>query len=239
MPNVMAAQPNIGGTVCESSVVPFLVPRHKVWLTAAALAVTLAIYENARVWRKVIFAAAKIPLGGKSPQKCIYSVPAQERAKHLAKFCWPPLSDVAAVRKPWRESGWNLLGCPKVANRSQPLVGRRSPCCGDIWRRYCCLTIFRFSIHAVMHSTFALRPHHPICDGRGEARKKEESNHAQDENITSAPATQGGHNNAHCPTSLLSLAVEEYTVLKIDIFCYLLVGEYWQHTRECNVHFAD
>jgi len=36
MPNVMPAQPNIGGTLCESSVVPFLVPRHKVWLTAAA-----------------------------------------------------------------------------------------------------------------------------------------------------------------------------------------------------------
>jgi len=36
MPNVMAAQTNIGGAVCESSVIPFLVPRHKVWLTAAA-----------------------------------------------------------------------------------------------------------------------------------------------------------------------------------------------------------
>jgi len=27
MPNVMAAQPNIGGAVYESSVIPFLVPR--------------------------------------------------------------------------------------------------------------------------------------------------------------------------------------------------------------------
>jgi len=33
MPNVMAAQPNIGGALCESSVIPFLVPRRKVWLT--------------------------------------------------------------------------------------------------------------------------------------------------------------------------------------------------------------
>jgi len=31
-----AAQPNIGGALCESSVIPFLVPCHKVWLTAAA-----------------------------------------------------------------------------------------------------------------------------------------------------------------------------------------------------------
>jgi len=36
MPNVMATLPNIGGTVCESSVIPFLVPRRKVWLTPAA-----------------------------------------------------------------------------------------------------------------------------------------------------------------------------------------------------------
>jgi len=36
MPNVMATQPNIGGTLCESSVIPFLAPRRKVWLTPAA-----------------------------------------------------------------------------------------------------------------------------------------------------------------------------------------------------------
>jgi len=35
MPNVMAAQPNISGDLCESSVIPFLVPRRKVWLTPA------------------------------------------------------------------------------------------------------------------------------------------------------------------------------------------------------------
>jgi len=33
MPNVMAAQPNIGGAVCEHSVIPFLVSRRNVWLT--------------------------------------------------------------------------------------------------------------------------------------------------------------------------------------------------------------
>ena len=30
MPNVMAAQPNIGGALCESSVIPFLVPPYVV-----------------------------------------------------------------------------------------------------------------------------------------------------------------------------------------------------------------
>jgi len=38
MPNVMAALPNIGGTLGlgESSLIPFLVPRRKVWLTSTA-----------------------------------------------------------------------------------------------------------------------------------------------------------------------------------------------------------
>ena len=36
MPNVMAALPNIGGALYGSSVIQFLVPRRKVWLTPAA-----------------------------------------------------------------------------------------------------------------------------------------------------------------------------------------------------------
>jgi len=36
MPNVMAAQLNIGGALRESSVIPFRVPRRKVWLMPAA-----------------------------------------------------------------------------------------------------------------------------------------------------------------------------------------------------------
>jgi len=32
MPNVMAAQPNIGGTLSKTSIMPLLVPRRKVWL---------------------------------------------------------------------------------------------------------------------------------------------------------------------------------------------------------------
>jgi len=36
MANVMAALPNIGGAVCESLVIQFLVPRRKIWLTPAA-----------------------------------------------------------------------------------------------------------------------------------------------------------------------------------------------------------
>jgi len=57
---------------------------------SSAVQVTLPIKENPRVGRKVNFAHGKILLRGKSPIKCTYSVPAQETAKHRAKFGWLP-----------------------------------------------------------------------------------------------------------------------------------------------------
>jgi len=73
------------------------------------------------------------------------NVPAQETAKHRAKFGWPRVSDVAAATKRRRETRRNLLGyTPKLATRSQSLVGRRLPYCGDIF------TFFRLSIHALV-----------------------------------------------------------------------------------------
>ena len=47
-----------------------------------------------------------------------------------------------AVRLPRRQTRWNLPGCPKLTKRSQPLVGRSSPYCKNMWGRYCCLTSF-------------------------------------------------------------------------------------------------
>ena len=73
-------------------------------LTPAA-GMPLPIYENARLGRKVHFARGKIPSSGKSPQKCIYGVPAQETAKDHATFGWPTVSDVAAVMNTRRETG--------------------------------------------------------------------------------------------------------------------------------------
>jgi len=65
------------------------------------------------------------------------------------QFCWRRLLECRAVTLPRRETRWNLLGCPKLVNRAQPLVSRSSPYCGNMWRRYCCLTrFFRLSIHA-------------------------------------------------------------------------------------------
>jgi len=106
MPNVMAAQPNISGALYESIVIPFLVPRRKVWLRpAAGVPRSNAANIRERLGRKVNFARGKIPSRAKRPQKCIYSVPSQETTKDRANFGWPPVSDVAAVTKPRREIG--------------------------------------------------------------------------------------------------------------------------------------
>jgi len=71
--------------------------------------------------------------------------PADHRWRPLfnaAKFGWCSLLDCRAVTLPRSKTGWNLLGCPKLTKRSQPLVGRSSPYYEDMWGRYCCLTRF-------------------------------------------------------------------------------------------------
>jgi len=61
---------------------------------------------------------------------------------NAAKFGWRPVLECRAVTLPRCETRWNLQGCPKLANRSQPLVRRSSPYCEDMWSRYCCLISF-------------------------------------------------------------------------------------------------
>jgi len=61
---------------------------------------------------------------------------------NAANFGWRPLLECRALTLPIRETRWNLLGCPKYANRSQLVVGRSSPYCEDMWGRYCCLRSF-------------------------------------------------------------------------------------------------
>ena len=48
-----------------------------------------------------------------------------------------PCSNAAKTRNPLK-----LDGCPKLTKRSQPLVGRSSLYCADMWSRYCYLTCF-------------------------------------------------------------------------------------------------
>ena len=71
--------------------------------------------------------------------------PAEHRWRPLfnaTEFDWCPVLECRAVTLPRRETRWNLQGCPRLANRSQPLEGRSSPYYGNMWGRYRCLTSF-------------------------------------------------------------------------------------------------
>jgi len=69
-----------------------------------------------------------------------------------------PCSNAAKARNPLK-----FAGVPKLTKRYQPLVGRRSPYCKDVWRRYWCLTsfFFRLSIHALIAKIYPTK----LCDG--------------------------------------------------------------------------
>jgi len=94
----------------------FLVPRRRVWLTPAA-GVPCSNAGNIgerKTWTQTEFCTRQNSISRQEPQKCIYYVPVQETAKHRAKSGWPPVSNIAAVRKPRRETRWNLLGVPQT-----------------------------------------------------------------------------------------------------------------------------
>jgi len=80
MPNVMAALPNIG--VAPSA------QRHKVWLTPSARVTrsNAANIGEGKILTQSEFCSWQNSVRGKSHRKCIYSIPAEETAKHCAKF---------------------------------------------------------------------------------------------------------------------------------------------------------
>jgi len=120
MPNVMAAQPNIGGT---------LFPNFIPCSTPQSLADVR--YWSAVQWRyqyrrtqdldaKWILHVAKFRQGARAPEN-VYIVPAQKTSKDRAKFGWPPVSDVAAVTKPRRENQLKFSGVP-LRTKATPYV---------------------------------------------------------------------------------------------------------------------
>ena len=146
--------------------------------------------------------------------------PTEYRCRPLfnaAKFGWRPLLECRAVTLPRRDTRWNLLGCPKLTKRSQPLLGWSSSYCNDMWGRYCCLISFFpivdtcLSCEDIARQSCAMvrrwRFLHHFCvalvrtmvdiqsaaaeirRGKKEDRRKK----LQSKNIMSTSATQGGH----------------------------------------------
>ena len=68
---LMAAQPNIGGALCESSVIPFLVPRRQVWLAPAAGVPrsNAANIGERKTWTQSDFCTWQNSVRGQDPQK--------------------------------------------------------------------------------------------------------------------------------------------------------------------------
>jgi len=69
MLNVMAAQPNIGLAVCESSVIPLLVIRRKVWLTPAAGVRNAANIGERKAWTQCEFCSWQNSVRGQDTPK--------------------------------------------------------------------------------------------------------------------------------------------------------------------------
>jgi len=63
---------------------------------------------------KWILHLPKFRQGAKSPQKRIYCVPAQETAKHRAKFGWRLVSDVTAVMEGKTRNPLKFAGVPQT-----------------------------------------------------------------------------------------------------------------------------
>ena len=70
---------------------------------------------------------------------CSRHVTVLSLSRAMRKLWLTPTTRCRAVTLPRREISW---GCPKLTKGSQPLEGRSSPYCKDMWRRYCCLTNF-------------------------------------------------------------------------------------------------
>jgi len=79
----------------------------------------LSDIERVDAFKYAVF-MSRVMMSWNNHVACIY-----KRANSRLHF----LHRCSTIMKPRREPRWNMLGCPKLANRSQPLMGQRSPYC--------------------------------------------------------------------------------------------------------------
>ena len=87
MPNVTAAQPNIGGAICESSVIPFLVPYCKVWLTHTdrVPCSNAANIGEHKTWTQSDVCTGQNSVSGQKPPKKVYIVYQSRRRPNIVQ----------------------------------------------------------------------------------------------------------------------------------------------------------
>jgi len=143
---MMAAQPSIGGVLCESSVIPFLIPCRKVWLTPTApvLCSNTANVEKHKIWTQSEFCSGQNSVRGQEPPKMYLQCTSQGDSETSCKGLLTSVERRWCSNEAKTPNFLKFAGVPQT--RSQPLVGWRSQYCGNMWRRYCCLTCFFFPI---------------------------------------------------------------------------------------------
>jgi len=109
---------------------------HRQWVTAYNTLCTRVVWYMLTIFPLILEMWANAQRDGR-PAEYRWCPPF-----NTTKFGWHPLLECRAVMLPKHDTRWNFLGCPKLVNRCQALVGQSSPYCGDMWRRYCCLTSF-------------------------------------------------------------------------------------------------
>jgi len=142
----MAAQPNIGGALCDSSVIPLLAPRRKVWLTQAAVVPcnNAAIIGERKTWTyKVNVAPAEIPSRRNSPPKMYIQCTSPGNGQTSCKvwlasgerYRCSKSKDAKPVEICWLQTPETIsaVSGPKFAILW---------ICEDMWGRYCCLRTF-------------------------------------------------------------------------------------------------
>jgi len=156
-------------TRSETSVIPFLVPRHKVWLTPTAW----VPFSNAANYRRTqdldahrIFHLAAFRYGAR-PQKCINCVPARRRsniAQSLVDLRWAMLLLPFIVW--WIKAVWNPLKFAGVPQICQPLTAVSGPkftiLCGHVEEVLLCNKFFPIVDTYLKLRRYSLTK---LCDG--------------------------------------------------------------------------
>jgi len=153
IPNRMAAQSNIGVALCESSVIPFLVPCRRFWLTPAAgvPCSNAANIGEGKTWTNLHL--VKFHQRAR-PQKCIQCTSpgdGQTLCKvRLAYSEWCCCSNEAKTRKP--------LKFPGVPQNYQQISAVNGPTFAILWGHLKEILLFNkffflLSIHALVEKT--------------------------------------------------------------------------------------
>jgi len=126
MPNVMAAQPNIGGAICGSSVIRFPVPHRKVWLThtAGVPCSNAANTGERKTWTQSELRIRQNSVMEQEPLKMYISCTSPGDGQTLCKVWLASSERRRCSNEAKKRNPLKFAGMPKLPNRSQPLVGR-------------------------------------------------------------------------------------------------------------------